>query len=223
MSEPHIRAKGPSGMPDDPTKSTSSPKAPFQVAWPPDYKAYHCEAEIARNFIIPAALSRIFDDQRLSILGAASYLTTIFPDGQTPSDPVEKILLEQLTIAHHRSVALNLRAHQEADPDNLPIYNKACVQLGEVVRRMGLAIKQYRQPISSKSFAVIGQQNIATGTAGQQNVCVDQSTAENQAVSFSSRKQNDDAIGGRFSAQREESKTSGSRKGQRHEKAAEEV
>ena len=225
MHKSNEQANGPSTALIDRSKSVP-PKTPFEVAFPDNYEPHHREAVIIRDYVVPAALSRIVGDDRLSTKGAATYMSTFFPNGETPADPVEKVLLEQLAIGHQRSIALNLRADKELDPLKLAVYSTAAVRLAAEVRRTALAIKAYRQPHSSKSFAVIGQQNIATGTAGQQNVFVDKSTTANEDVSFSSAQtkpesnQNDDFIRGRFAAQREESATGGGRPVERRQTAA---
>jgi len=198
--------------PATPKPEAGPPPGPtIVVNFPPNYEAYHREAVIARDFVIPAALSQIIGDERVSTLGAASYLTTIFPDGKTPSDPVEKILLEQLAMAHHRSVLLNLRAHRAADPECLAIYSTAATRLGAEIRRLGLAIRQYRQPSSSKSFSVVHQQNVVAGSGGQQVSYVDQSASREEKVSFSCRQSevegnnHDNSLRGQFGAENEES------------------
>jgi len=223
MHKSNEQTKGPATAPNDPSKS-APPKTPFEVAFPDNYELHHREAVIIRDYVVPAALSRIVGDDRLSTKGAATYLLTFYPDGKTPSDPIEKALLEQLAIGHQRSIALNLRADKEPDALKLAVYNTAAVRLGAEVRRTALAIKAYRQPHSTKSFAVIGQQNIATGTAGQQNVYVDKSTTGTEDVSSAQTKpesdQNDDFTGGRFTTQREESATGGGRPVERRQTSA---
>jgi hypothetical protein len=201
------------------------PGASIVLNFPPDYKSFHKEAAIARDFAIPAALSLIIGAERVSTLGAASYLTTIYPDGKTPADPVEKILLEQLVMAHHRSALLNVRAHQAVNPESVAIFSTAATRLGAEIRRTALAIRQYRQPSSSKSFSVIHQQNVTAGSGDQQVSYVDQSANGEEKVSFSCRqselggKENDNTIGGRFGVQSEESKPGGCRQDQRREEA----
>lgn len=180
---------------------------------------------IARDFTIPAAISQMIGPERVSILGAASYLNTIAPGGKTPADPLEKILLEQVAMAHQRSALLHIRAHQAASPEALAIFNSAAVKLAAEIRHTALAIRQYRQPLSPRSFSVVHQQNLSTGNGDQQVSYVDQSASPEEKVSFSCRqselgdKQHGDPIGSRFAGQTEEFEPGECRPDQRCEEA----
>jgi hypothetical protein len=222
LNDPTIKGLASHGSGAPALKKPSPPLLKF----PDNYKQHHREAVLARDFVIPAALSEIIGAERVSTLGAASYLTTIYPDGKTPTDPIEKILLEQLVMAHNRSALLNVRAHQAVNPEALAIYNSAAVKVGAEIRRTALAIRLYRQPASSRNFSVIHQQNLATGTGGQQVTFVDRSSAEREEVSFSSRQSelegngHDESPKGRFGAENEESAASQRRLNQRTKAAS---
>lgn len=220
-----------SSPPQQPSSGTPKPEvgpppgASIALSFQPEYESFHKEAIIARDYVIPAALSQIIGPKQVSTMGAASYLTTVYPDGKTPADPVEKILLEQLVMAHHRSAMLNVRAHQAVNPECVAIYSTAAIRAGGEIRRTALAIRQYRQPSSSKSFSVIHQQNVAAGSGDQQVSYVDQSASGEEKVSFSCRqselggKQHDDSIAGRFAGQAEEPEPGECRQDQRREEA----
>jgi len=60
------------------------------------------EAWSAHHLAIPAALREIVGNAGLGVLGAKFYLETVRFEAGKPSDPVERMLLDQLTLAHHR-------------------------------------------------------------------------------------------------------------------------
>lgn len=120
---------------------------------------------------------------------------------------MEKILLKQLLLAHNQLALLYTHVNTATTPMQLDVYNSAAVRLLAEIRRLALAIRQYRMP-PSRHFSVIYQQNVATGEAGQQVTYVDPAAAEAQKKSLDAqtevRGNNEQPIGGRFAAHNEE-------------------
>jgi hypothetical protein len=169
------------------------------------------EGEVARDMVVPACISEIIGSDRVSTGGARIYLSSLYPDAKRPKDAIQQMLFDQATIAHQRLAQLQALAHNSKTLEAAKVYNQAATRLMGEFRRFALAIKQYQQPPSAKSFAVIHQQNVAAGTAGQRNSYVDQSRPGETQVSLSSRqtelgdKAHVEPIGGRFGAENEES------------------
>jgi hypothetical protein len=169
------------------------------------------EGEVARDMVVPVCISEIIGSDRVSTGGARIYLSGLYPDARRPKDAIEQMLFDQAAIAHQRLAQLQAQAHKAKTLEAAKVYNQAATRLMGEFRRFALAIKQYQQPPSAKSFAVIHQQNVAAGTAGQQNSYVDQSKPGETQVSLSSRqtelgdKAQVEPIGGRFGAENEES------------------
>ena len=86
-----------------------------------------------------------------------------------PTDPVERMLLEEVWLAHHQVADLHVQAAKATNAEVTRIYSAAAVRLMGEVRRTALALRLYRLPPGKKSFTVVGQQNIATG-GGTQDV-----------------------------------------------------
>jgi hypothetical protein len=74
---------------------------------------------------------------------------------------VLRVLLEQLAMAHLRLAKLNVEASKAEGVELNKVLNSAAARLLSEIRKLALAIKTYREPASSKSFAVIQQQNVA--------------------------------------------------------------
>ena len=191
---------------------------------PPDWrkKALN-EARNARDFIIPACLASIVGTQNVDVTGARVYFNGFLRDAGAPVDPVEKILLEQLLLAHHRLAQLHAKAEVATGPEHIKILNAAASRLLSEVRRMALAIRQYRSPISPRQFSVVHQQNVVA--AGDQQVSyVDQSSAAGDKVTLSARSEvetepKNNGYGGRLGDRLGE-KGEGPGQGRRREKPA---
>jgi hypothetical protein len=175
-------------MPDDP-KAPAPPAAAGPAAdspaGPSPQETALRQAWAARELIIPGCLSLILDTRTVGAAGAKVFLNSFLRDAGSPTDPIEIILLEQLALAHFRLGQLHVRADAASDPDRLKILNAAAVRLLGELRRLALAIRQYRLPHAARSFSVIHQQNITSG-GDQQVAYMDKSTPAQPEVSFSS-------------------------------------
>ncbi len=125
-------------------------------------------AKIAELFW-PTALLLSLQDSGTSKAGVILAYERFRAAAGSPADPVERILLEELWLAHYQIADLHILASKGANAEITKIYSAAAVRLMGEVRRTALAIRAYRQPPSKKSFSVIQQQNIATG-GGTQDV-----------------------------------------------------
>ena len=135
-----------------------------------------CKAGIIRNLAFPAAMAASVPVSKE--IGAAAF--KVFRDGLlrdagNPSDPVEIMLLEQLTLAHLRVGQLHAQVEITKNIEAVKVYSTAAVRLTGEVRRLALALKQYREPSARKQFTVVRQQNVSA--AGQQIAYVAQSNS----------------------------------------------
>jgi hypothetical protein len=166
-----------------PAAAPQPPKQPARKPPPSRLEQVMAQAFDIREHYIARTLSRIVGGDPL---GAKVFLNSYLRDAGEPTDPVEKILLEQLMMAHLRLSKLHVRADGVTDPEAVKILNGATSRLLSEIRRMALAIRQYRAPQAPKSFSVVHQQNVVT--AGDQKVTyVDQSTAAKDKVTLSAR------------------------------------
>ncbi len=132
------------------------------------------KAGIIRNLAFPAAMAASVPIGK--DVGGAAF--KVFKDGLlreagSPSDPVEIMLLEQLTMAHLRVGQLHAQVETAKSIEAAKVFSMAAVRLTGELRRLALALKQYREPSAKKQFTVVRQQNVSA--AGQQIAYVAQS------------------------------------------------
>jgi len=96
-----------------------------------------------------------------------------------PRDPVERMLIEQITLAHHNIGRLHSSAAAAKTVDEAKVYNAAAAKLLGEFRRTALALKQYREPTPARQYMMVKQQNIA---AQQQVALVDGRSGKPDAV-----------------------------------------
>jgi hypothetical protein len=106
------------------------------------------------------------------------YMEKVLKDAGETSDPVEKMILEQITLAHHNIGRLFIRSAQDESPAQAKIYQDAATRLLGEFRQLVLALKKYRETTSSKNFVVVKQQNLAAGN--QQVAFVDRNPSDGE-------------------------------------------
>jgi hypothetical protein len=92
--------------------------------------------------LIPACFSSVVGQDNVGATEAKTYFNSFLRDAGEPTDPLEKILLEQLLMAHHRVAQLHARAEGVTLPEAMKILNAATTRLLGEVRRLALAIRQ---------------------------------------------------------------------------------
>lgn len=136
--------------------------------------------------LFPACLSSVVGAETVEAPGAKVYLNSFIRDAGEPTDPIELILLQQLLMAHHRVAQLHARAEGVTAPEAVKILNAAASRLLSEVRRLALAIRQFRSPVSPRQFSVVHQQNVVA--SGKQTVAyVDQSSKAEEKATLSAR------------------------------------
>ncbi len=102
-----------------------------------------------------------------------------------PTDPTERMLLEELFMAHHRLMQLHGEAALTNSLEGQKVLNTLAVRLQGEIRRLALALRHYRSPVSGRSFSVVHQQNVSSGS---QEIHYDKDlAAEEQKNSLSRR------------------------------------
>jgi hypothetical protein len=113
------------------------------------------QAEVVRRYLLPAVLSQV--GINLTIVSSAGYLTfveSILRDSGNPTDPLERMLIEQLVLCHVRLQALYVRAAEAQTLEAAEVYNAMCVRLAGEFRKLTLAVDQYRAGRQSRSGGV---------------------------------------------------------------------
>lgn len=155
----------------------------------PEEQAALCKAEqeakVIEQFAFPAAMAGALQLERLAgPEGIKVYLDNLIENANGPNDPIERMLIEQITLAHHRVAQLHAAAAEAKSAELVKALNAAAVRLTGEFRRLALALRTYRQPISTKHFTVVKQQNVA---AGDQQVAYVERNGDQSKVSSMER------------------------------------
>ena len=121
------------------------------------------QGRIVKELGVAACLNEIVGSPRVGPGGSKSYLDDFLHEAGDPTDPIERMLLEQMALAHHRLAHLHTRAHAAEDVEHIKAYNAATSRLLGETRRLALTIRLYRTPTAPRSFSIVHQQNIAGG------------------------------------------------------------
>src|SRR4029077_19969518 len=98
-------------------------------------------AEILRTVIFPGRMAAALGlDSIVESPAYRIYLDRIMDDAGNPSDPIERMLLEQLTLAHFRIADLHVGASTAKGIEAMKIYNSGASRLLGEFRRTALAL-----------------------------------------------------------------------------------
>jgi len=73
------------------------------------------------------------------------YVNQLLAESGNPTDPLERLLVEQVAMAHHAIGCLYVRAATAETLDQAKLYNAAAARLLGEFRRTVLALKKYRE------------------------------------------------------------------------------
>ena len=75
-----------------------------------------------------------------------TYAVQLLQEAGSPSDPIERMLLEQLALAHHNVGRLHIEAARAEGLEQAKLFNSAAARLMSEFRHSALALKTYRAP-----------------------------------------------------------------------------
>lgn len=109
---------------------------------------------------IYATISKICGET-VSCEAFREYLNKIHEEAGQSSDPIERMLIEQITLAHHNIGRLTARAAAASTPEHDAVYSTSAARLLAEFRRAVLALKKYREPTPSRNVTLVKHQNVA--------------------------------------------------------------
>jgi hypothetical protein len=120
----------------------------------------------------------------------APYMEQLLVDCGDTADPIERMLIEQIALAHHNIGRLHVQAARAESIQQANAYNSAAARLLAEFRRAILALKAYREPPTTKQVTVVQQQNVAESqqvayVANQQEASGDQNNQRDIKLSDS--------------------------------------
>jgi hypothetical protein len=101
--------------------------------------------EVLREGVFPAlmatslALDKFFDSNAYRV-----YLAGVMRDLGDPKDPIERMLIEQLCLAHFRVAQLHGAAGQASGLEGMKLLNTVAARMLGDMRRTALSLKAYR-------------------------------------------------------------------------------
>lgn len=125
------------------------------------------EADALRQTATASALATCLGKTYGQIVGSngfRAYVDDALAAAGSPSDPIERMLVEQLLMAHHRIGELHAQSACADRPEEAALYNAAAARLLNEFRKTSLALREYRTPVVSRSLTVVNQQNVAAGS-----------------------------------------------------------
>lgn len=103
------------------------------------------QAEVMRQALFPAMMADALGyDNTFESRAYKVYLERLLQDAGNPTDPVERMMLEQLALAHFRIGQLQVSAGHAKALEATKIYNSAASRLLGEFRRTALALRVYR-------------------------------------------------------------------------------
>lgn len=141
--------------------------------------ASQSEAEVVKQTSASAALATCLSKTLGKVIssdGFKAYHDDILTACGRPKDPIEKMMVEQLLLAHHRIGDLHAQSACANDAEVVAVFNVAALRLMAEFRKTSLALREYRTPVAAPNVTVVRQQNVAAGD--QQIAYVDDNTVE---------------------------------------------
>jgi hypothetical protein len=154
---------------DSPKKATASTPPPGRVF----ASQGELDAAIIGDLAMPGRLHSMLDMANVGPDGTRVYTEQFLTKATEREDPVERLILEQLLILHHRLLRLHDEASKATETEAIKVYNAAAARLSGEFRRLALALWKYRSPAVTKTATFVKMQAVAE----HQNVrFVDQSS-----------------------------------------------
>ena len=103
------------------------------------------QADLLAEGIFPSLMAAALRlDSHIETAAYRVYLTRVFQDLGDPTDPIERMLVEQITLAHFRVAQLHAAAGQARGNESAKLLNGVAARLLGELRRTALGLKAYR-------------------------------------------------------------------------------
>jgi hypothetical protein len=114
-------------------------------------EAYYLRKEAAAGYL-NAMLGPCFEGH-LHPMAFNQYVSDVLQEAGNPKDPIERMMVEQLVLAHHNIGRLQVQAALSKGAAEAEMYNTAAVRLMGEFRKTTLALKACRMPGASLTAA----------------------------------------------------------------------
>lgn len=128
---------------EKPTSNQTS-STPEQSAHPS--MTVDLQASVVKRGITPTALAMVLDmENMIGAAGCRVYLDEMIQESGNPSDPVEIMLLEQLSMCHQYSIQMQALSKKAEGIEAIELYLSGAAKLSSEFRKTALALKEYRK------------------------------------------------------------------------------
>lgn len=90
-----------------------------------------------------------------------AHLAKVRRDCGQSNDPIERMMIEQMVLAHHNIGRFHVKAAAAESTEEVEVYTAAAARLLAEFRRGFLAVRKCRELPGKRSFTVVKQQNVA--------------------------------------------------------------
>ena len=136
---------GPREGPAAPSNKTTCPPPGLDTTHHNGAQRAAQQAEVVRQMMFPVLMGEALGyESFLDSRGYKVYLERLIEDAGNPADPVERMMLEQLALAHFRIGQLHVSAAQAKTIEAAKVYTSATARLWGEYRRTALALRIYR-------------------------------------------------------------------------------
>ena len=120
------------------------------------------QARLVRDCVLPGLMSLAISPKgQIEGLVAKGYRDELLREMGDPTDPLERMLIEQAAVGNVMVMQLHALAAQSGNAVEAGIFVAAAARLMAELRRMILAVREYRSPPSRPHITRIDQQNVA--------------------------------------------------------------
>lgn len=145
-------------MPENPEESSGNSD--------PQRQQSQAQAEAITKTSAAAVLATCLGKTYGKVIGSngfKAYVEANLEASGNPTDPIVRMMIEQLVIAHHRIGDLHAEAACAGNPEVAALYQATAARLMNEFRKSAMALREYQTPVTSPNVTVVGQQNVATG------------------------------------------------------------
>src|SRR5262249_41823147 len=109
----------------------------------PEQKAANLRDVVPAAYLYGAATGLF--KENIDVASCQAYLRTLLQDAGDPADPIVRMLIEQLAMAHHTLGRLHFRAATREGLAEIVAYHSALARLMSEFRKSSLALQSLRQ------------------------------------------------------------------------------
>jgi len=119
-----------------------------------------------RNAVIPSCLAAALEPSYgVSAAGIRLYLDQMLQEADGARDPIERILIEQVAMAHHRIAQLHAQASTAKVPESSLQYTAFAARLLSELRQTVTVLQAYRPSIRPAGIRGRAESSDASGVA----------------------------------------------------------